>query len=388
MKHPAVSATVVPELHRAGLALVLAVLFAAQAVVRASIVGEPVWSVLLAAAAGVMSALPLLTVGRWPAASVAVIAAATVAFRVVGGSGSLIWIGPVVATYVAANTFGRRAGGITALVCAAALTLPPSAGLTGVGTLVDMARNLVLTGAAAAFGEANRARKERAVEAEARAAASEEARLAEAARAVEEERLRIARELHDVTAHSLSVISIQSELARATLRSEPDEADRALRAIGDTSRQALGELRAMLGQLRDAGADGAPSPSLRDIEGLAAGMRGYGITIDVAVDEDCAATPFTEAMAFRIVQEALTNAVRHSQASVIRVEVGCASDQLAIRVIDDGVGGAMSPGGHGLVGMSERAASVGGVLTAGPMDSGGWRVEARLPLRTERGAGR
>jgi len=373
-----------PELHRLGLAIVLAGLLAANVAFADALPGpDPVWPGWLVAGMGIVAAATLVTVGRWPGVSLVLLAASTLAYRFGGGPATLLWIAPVVATYAAANTLGRRWGMAYALTLALVLGLPASDSLTAIGVAANVLRSLVLTAGAAAFGEANRSRRERAVEAEARARAAESAREAEARLAVDEERLRIARELHDVTAHSLSVIAIQSELARRSMSSDPDTASAALDAIGTTSRQALGELRGMLGQLRGPQHDVAPAPSLARLAELVAELEAAGVAVTLTDDRpDTELAPFVDASAYRIVQEAVTNVIKHARATRAAIEIGLEPGRLLIRVADDGAGAADGGWvtGHGLLGMSERAAALGGTLEAGPDPAGGWLVHAVLPL--------
>jgi signal transduction histidine kinase len=208
------------------------------------------------------------------------------------------------------------------------------------------------------------------------------------------ERARIARELHDVVAHHLSMISVQAETARlATPGMPPDGATRLL-AIGDTARTALTEMRRLLGVLReDAGAGAEPTrrpqPGLRQLLELIDETRdSTGAHTRLVVRGRVAPLdPGVELAAYRIVQEALTNARRHAPRSAVDVELDYGKDALRVRVRDNGPGpGAGADGGHGLLGMRERAASVGGELWAGPAPVSGFLIAATLPT-AETGAG-
>jgi signal transduction histidine kinase len=209
---------------------------------------------------------------------------------------------------------------------------------------------------------------------------------AESARqAAADERLRIAQELHDVVAHSLGVIAVQASVGMHVIESDPAEARQALEHISRMSRSSLTEIRWLLGRVRDD--DGAlayaPAPGLGDLPRLSEEVTVAGLAIDLEVDGDIEAVPPGVALAaYRIVQEALTNALRHSGAHRADVRLAVGAGSLQVDVTDDGRGGdpgATDSDGHGLIGMRERAAVYGGTLAAGPGPDGGFRVHARLP---------
>lgn len=218
----------------------------------------------------------------------------------------------------------------------------------------------------------------------------EETLLAHAARG---ERARIARELHDVVAHHLSMISVQAETARLTTPALPEQGAQRLRAIGDTARAALTEMRRLLGVLReDAGEEAAtraPQPGLAQLVELvdqARAAAGGGARLIVR-GRVTALDPGVELTAYRIVQEALTNARRHAPGAAVDVELDYGGDALRVRIRDNGPGPdagqrplSRTAAGHGLLGMRERVAAVGGDLRAGPDPGGGFQVVARLPL--------
>jgi signal transduction histidine kinase len=208
-------------------------------------------------------------------------------------------------------------------------------------------------------------------------------------RAVEEARLReradIARELHDTVAHYLSAIAVQAQAGRVVASTHPDKALGTLEVIEEAASQALEEVRSMVGVLRNERAvDLAPQQGLGDLHRLASSAPG-SLRVDVRVDGDVSAVrPAVHAAAYRIVQEALTNSVRHArQATAVTVRVDVQPDAVHINVKDDGAvtgpADAASPQGYGLRGMSERAALLGGTLTAGPVPGGGWSIDAVLP---------
>jgi signal transduction histidine kinase len=224
-----------------------------------------------------------------------------------------------------------------------------------------------------------------------RAATAErdEKRAADLAHAGRAERARIARELHDVVAHHLSMISVQAETGRLTTNGLTADGERRFREIGDTARTALTEMRRLLGVLREdvdpvASATRAPQPGIADLETLVADSRERG---GVPASLVVRGTPVqvddgTQLTAYRVVQEALTNVRRHAPGATVRVEVGYATDGLRVRVVDAGPGasGDVLAAGHGLLGLRERVAMVGGALRVGDGAHGGFEVDALLPL--------
>lgn len=207
-----------------------------------------------------------------------------------------------------------------------------------------------------------------------------------ASRRVTEERTRIARELHDIVAHSVSVIVIQASAARRNLRRDADAAESLLDNIEQTGRQTMGELRQILGVLRDAGESGtAPMvPMLCDLDALVTSIPDLDVRLTGSGALD--SVPIGVALAaYRVVQEALTNAHRHAGPNVsVDVEVTRTDERVDVRVSDNGRGASTRPGatadGYGLIGMSERVAAFGGTLATGPRRNGGWEVKATFPL--------
>ncbi|MEE1832907.1 sensor histidine kinase [Streptomyces sp. SP17KL33] len=204
----------------------------------------------------------------------------------------------------------------------------------------------------------------------------------------DEERLRIARELHDVLAHSISVINVQAGVGLALLDSDPEQARTALSTIKAASKEALGEVRQVLDTLRTPGdAPRAPAPGLDRLPELVEQAAGAGLTVTVE-GERPDVPPGADLAAFRIVQEALTNVVRHSGSRHARVglDLDRAGCELRLRIDDDGpaISADAGGGGNGLVGMRERAAALGGTIEAGPRADGGFRVLAVLPVRASR----
>ncbi|HVK25110.1 MAG TPA: sensor histidine kinase [Actinokineospora sp.] len=236
------------------------------------------------------------------------------------------------------------------------------------------------------LGEFTGARKAYHVEVEARLALLETERDQQARIAVGEERARIARELHDVVAHAVSVIVVQADGAAYAVRSNPEMAERAVATISATGREALTELRRLLGVLRDDGAGGdlAPQPGAQSISELAERVRAVGVPVQLDLSGDLDDLPTGVSLGiYRIVQEALTNTIKHAgtgaKASVKVVRVG---ERVELDITDRGSGKALANvvGGNGLIGMRERANVFGGSLRAGPEPGGGWRVHAVLPV--------
>jgi signal transduction histidine kinase len=207
--------------------------------------------------------------------------------------------------------------------------------------------------------------------------------------AVAEERGRIARELHDVVAHSVSVMVVQAGAARRSVAISPDLATTPLGQIESTGRQALTELRRLLGLLRDGEEPGAalvPQPSLAHLESLVAAAREAGLPVAVVVEGEPGPLPAgVDLSAYRIVQGALTNLLKHAGPARASVRVCYGREVLEIQVWDDGTGrnGQPAEGGHGLIGMRERVALFGGSLEVGARPGGGFRVAARLPVDGE-----
>ena len=221
-----------------------------------------------------------------------------------------------------------------------------------------------------------------------------------ARRQVDEERLRIARELHDVVAHTMATINVQASAAAQLLTDRPEQAAESLTAIRAASKDGLRELRAILNVLRhvDEGADSTqPAPGLARLDALAAGVRQAGLPVTVTVTgQPRPLSAVTDLAAFRIIQEALTNSIRHAGPAAAAVAVSYGDDCLLVEVTDDGGGTTMrsgkngdvtgadgkplaGEGGHGLRGIRERAAAAGGTVEIGPAQAGGFRVAARFP---------
>ncbi|GAB3955689.1 hypothetical protein GCM10027614_65750 [Micromonospora vulcania] len=213
-------------------------------------------------------------------------------------------------------------------------------------------------------------------------------RAEQARRQADEERLRIAQEVHDVVGHGLAAISMQADIALHLLPKRPEQAETALTAISRTSREALDELRVTLGAVRR-GAERGPVPGLARLPALRERLAGAGLAVElrtVGAPRDLPAA--VDLAAYRVVQEALTNVLRHAGVASAEVTVGYRADELTVEVADHGVGTTFDTvdpagdgtAGHGLAGMRERVAALGGLLDVGPRPGGGFRVHARLPV--------
>jgi signal transduction histidine kinase len=249
------------------------------------------------------------------------------------------------------------------------------------------------------WAEGVRARRAYVAELRDRAERAERTREEEARRRVDEERMRIARELHDVVSHTIGVISVQAGVAAHLLHRRPDKAAASLAAIRQASDDALGELHAMLGVLREGGdEDGraplTPAPGLAELDALVAQAARSGVEVTVSLEgEPRRLPPAVDLAAYRVVQESLTNVVRHAGASRAEVAIRHTDGRLVVEVTDNGNGLESTSGrrsddsdrqnrrsGQGILGMRERARALGGSLAAGPRPGGGFRVQASLPV--------
>jgi signal transduction histidine kinase len=204
--------------------------------------------------------------------------------------------------------------------------------------------------------------------------------------AVAEERARIARELHDVVAHAISVVVVQARGGRKVLDNDPGASRTAFDSIERTGEQALGEMRRLLGMLRnDDEQSRAPQPSLERVEALAEEMRASGLPVELEIEgEPNGIPPGVDVSGYRIVQEALTNVLKHAGPAIALVGIRFTPEAVEIDVVDDGRGASAAPGtGNGLLGIRERVAVVGGEIEAGPRPDGGFAIHARLPYQED-----
>ena len=251
---------------------------------------------------------------------------------------------------------------------------------------VLLAYNVVSIALPLLLGLAVRSRRARERELEARTRELQSEREENARRAVLEERVRIARELHDVVAHHVSVIGVQAGAARRVMARQPDRAEEALSSIETSSRQAVLELHRLLGVLRraDQPEELAPQPDLAQLPELVARAERGGLTVELVIEGEPRTLSRTlEVSAYRVIQEALTNALRHSGGTTATVRIDYRPAVLEIEVLDDGTAAVPSPavvGGHGLMGMRERVGLHGGHLRAGRAPGGGFAVHATFPF--------
>lgn len=338
----------------------------------------------------VVAAAALVYRRREPMAVLAVTGALSVVELVAGDPAAPVSMSAVIALYTVAARTDRPTTWRVGLLTMAALT----GAAMSFGTLPWYAQeNLGLfawTGMAAAAGDAVRSRRAFIDAIRERAERAERTREEEAGRRVAEERLRIARDLHDVVAHHIALVNVQAGVAAHVMDRRPDQAKEALAHVREASRSALNELRATVGLLRQSGdpeAPTEPAPGLGVLTELVTTFRQAGLTVEVARADDGPAPPAAvDLAAYRIIQESLTNVRKHAgedaRAEVSVVRVGAT---LEVTVLDNGTAPAAPEddgGGHGLIGMRERVAALGGALTAGPRYGGGFRVQAILPLTT------
>ena len=344
---------------------------------------------------GAAATLPVAVRRRWPIPVLAVVATAVATLTALGRAELDMDITLGMAIYTVAVTC-RRPVAVAALVSTEiVLTGGLIAASAGTHGPVDTVHSLLAAGALWFVGDSVRERRRYLA-----ACREQEAqRQADHGRlAVREERVRIARELHDVVAHTLSVVTFQAGVGRRIGATRPAEALLALRAVEVTGRSALEELRRILGLLRDDDGEApslVPAPGVGDLEDLAGTVRAAGIPVSLAVTGEVAALPPAASLTvYRIVQEALTNVVKHAPGARATVRVQAGRDGVLITVDNDrGTGGPADPRSgdgarHGLVGMNERAAAFGGSLDAGPVAGGGFQVTAFLPLPGQARVGR
>ncbi|GAA3339000.1 hypothetical protein GCM10020358_21140 [Amorphoplanes nipponensis] len=333
---------------------------------------EPAWLTLLA---GLALGAPLAVRRRLPLGAATVVLATTTACLATGVVPDFAFPAPALAAGIAlysvgATVPGRRGPAVLVLGAAAvsAATLVATRSADGPGP-VEVAFAALLLGACWLLGWTLRERRANAAGAAALATA----------RAVTEERLRIAREIHDIVGHSLTVIAVKSAIGSHVAAQRPAEAAAALDVIAATSRSALAELRRAVDALR-AEPDFAPAPTLADLRQLADRAAAAGVPVELDVRGDCDVPDGVALAAVRIVQESLTNVVKHAGPARCRVDVVGCPGELRVEVTDDGSAGRRpAPDGAGLTGMRERVALHAGALTVGPREAGGFRVLATLP---------
>jgi signal transduction histidine kinase len=330
-----------------------------------------------------LASLPLYA-RRWrPLLVLALTTTATVLMLAIWGLYNPFPVG--LALYTVADRCERRTS-LLAGVAALVALVPP------LGQHVGWSHPLVVGGRLLGFavawliGDSIGTRRRYVAALEERAERLEREQAAEAARAVAEEQARISRELHDVIAHNVSVMVVQAAAAADVFDSRPDRAREALRNIERTGRAALDELRRLLGGVRRVDERYAPQPGLDRLAELTARVRAAGL--DVAVDVEGETRPLPASVdlsAYRVIQEALTNTLKHAHASRAEVVLRFRPDELDVEIRDDGVGARAATGngtGQGLIGMRERLSLLGGTLRTGPSNGDGFAISARFPLGT------
>jgi signal transduction histidine kinase len=339
----------------------------------------------LAHALLVATALPLLVRRPAPRAALAAIVLLSFAYDLLDLPGGFYTVPIGIALFTAVDDGFRWTAVAGSAVAVGGFLLVGLA--TGRGHISDLGNALWFGGwlvASLVLGEVTRSRRAYVREVEQRALAAERGREEEARRRTGEERIRIARELHDILGHRISLINVQASAAVHLLDRDPEQARTALIAIKEASHEALGEVRATLGILRqlEEREPLAPSPGLAQLDAVIAETSAAGFDVQLDVRGERRSLPSgVDLAAYRIIQESLTNVVRHARASSARIAIAYRAGDIEIEVVDDGIPARIDAGssGSGLVGMRERAIALGGNFEAGPQPGGGFRVRATLP---------
>ena len=365
---------------------------------------HPLWLALVLVAA---QGIPLAWRRSRPVGVGFVIGAARVAYDQLGFGFAPFPLGPAIAVYTVFDRRGPLWRWITGLLVAVGIAVSDAS--PGHAQPYDTIFQVMIFLSAVAAGLLSRAKRASIEAAQSRADRAEAELDRQSSQAAERERIRIARELHDVVAHHVSLIAVQAEAASSLLPGRPDQARRSVEVIGDTARQALTELRRLLGVLRRPSArlETAPSASLGELGDVLDQVRGTGLRVDFEVEgTPVALAPGVDLTAYRIVQEALTNTIRHASASRAAVRLCYEPGYITVSVTDSGrpspgpgngagtvpprpagAGPLLAGAGLGLAGIAERVASCGGSLTVGPApgipgaQADGFAVTARLPSR-------
>ncbi|MBO3749895.1 sensor histidine kinase [Streptosporangiaceae bacterium NEAU-GS5] len=339
----------------------------------------------------VVSGLVLAARRRRPVAVFITVALASLVYYAVGFSDGPGWIALFVALYTLTSYGDGRRSAVIAGAGIAVLTtgwLIAAADIQPRAAIGWVFFRIAASVMAAALGESVRTRRVIAIEALERARQAERSREEEARSRVDAERLRIAREVHDTVANAIAIINVQAGVTAYLLDRQPERARGALVTIERTSAQALREMRAVLGVLRDSDNGRVSHPGLEQVGKLTAMAREAGLDIELAVTASAPLPSAVDHTAYRILQESITNVIRHVGPTRVRVALDYGDDVLEVRVTDDGaqdagvVNGRSAEPGRGIVGMRERCGLLGGELTAGPRECGGFEVRARLPLAT------
>ncbi|MEX2984827.1 sensor histidine kinase [Streptomyces sp. C36] len=334
-----------------------------------------------------LSVLPLLWRSRMPLTVLLLITAAGIAYLPLDGPGQPMPYSPLVALFTVAAQAGLRQRRVTVVI---GLPLVALAVAFRTNTAREYLFAFFLFGMVYVLGVLARTRQAYTEAVELRAAELEKARQAEVERAAERERARIAREMHDVLSHAVSLMIVQAEAGPLVVRSDPDRAEAAFDAIAGAGRDAMVQLRRMLGVLKEEPGPAArtPQPTLAGLEDLVADVRRTGLAVTLTtkgVPQPLVAD--VQVTVYRVVQEALTNVLKHADATLVSVRLAWAPGRLTVDVENDGEGVALpwavagTGSGRGLIGIRERAAAHGGTATAGPGPEGrGYRVAVELPV--------
>jgi signal transduction histidine kinase len=318
----------------------------------------------------VVAALALVVRRRWPLATLAVVAVAASTYLVIGGPYGPILLSFLVAVYTVARHLPMR----RAAIAAGAALLVLLAHIVKSQELADLVPASAWVAVPFAVGVTIRLNREAATRAQADLARQY----------ADEERLRVAQEVHDVVGHGLSAINMQAEIALHLLPKQPEQAEAALTAISRTSREALDELRVTLALVRRTkdGETRSATAGLARLDDLVSRMSETGVPVAVETSGERRDLPAAiDLAAYRVVQESLTNVLRHAGAATATVRLDFRPEEVSVEVVDTGRGPSGPPsGGHGLAGMRERIAALGGEFSAGPAPGQGFRVYARLPL--------
>jgi len=356
---------------------------------------HPLWLALTLVAA---QGIPLAWRRSWPVPVLIVIAGARIAYDQIGFSFAPFPLGPAIAFYTVIDRSGPVLRWISIGGAATGIAISETA--PGHNLPYDAIFQFMIFLTAWAAGVLSRTKRAHLQAAQSRADRAEAELDRQAALAAERERTRIARELHDVVAHHVSLIAVQAEAAQSLLPGHPDRAATSVEIIGDVARQALTELRRLLGVLRAPSErlETTPSASLSDLGEVLDQVRGAGLPVDLEVaGTPGPLSPGVDLTAYRIVQEALTNSIRHSRATRASVRVCYEPGYVTVSVTDSGprpdarppkadastgpAASLLTGSGLGLAGIAERVASCGGHLTVGPTPELGFNVTARLPSR-------
>jgi len=326
----------------------------------------------------VLCFLPLALRNRNPLLALGLTGAFTMLYLAMPWPPAIVILAPMSALFTVSERYGGRRA-IPVGIVLGAIVLGVSALTVSVNyTVAQLVAIFALLGLAATLGHTAQQRRELFEEVRRK-------RKEQNLRRVEEERLRIARDVHDIMAHSLTLMTLQADAGLAGAN-DTEKAAAAFTVIGETGRATLRDLRSMLAVLAGDDNDGSPREPVADLsqlESLVASVRETGLDVSLETSSDLSEVPSTiSTSAYRIVQESLTNTVRHAHASHARIEVHVGPSELTLCVSDDGAGGgaASTGSGRGLAGMAERVEVLGGTVTAGPRSSGGFEVRATIPL--------